>query len=99
MPPGWVPSERCTSKKPLTSSSTSSKRRVLWPLGAPEVLPGTGGHNPAPPGPPEGVAVHRVADPGHLVALRADLLDQRGQLLAHHAGAHPHHEGQPARLV
>ena len=34
MPPGWVPRLRCTSKNPWTSSSTSSNRRVLCPLGA-----------------------------------------------------------------
>ena len=38
-PPGWVPRLRCTSKNPPTSSSTSLNRRVLWPLGASNVLP------------------------------------------------------------
>ncbi|CAM5638447.1 hypothetical protein SGLAM104S_06665 [Streptomyces glaucescens] len=39
MPPGWVPSSLWTSKKPFTSSSTSSKRRVLCPEAASKVLP------------------------------------------------------------
>ena len=44
MPPGCVPSARCTSKKPATSSSTSSKYLVLWPLAASTVLPCIGSH-------------------------------------------------------
>ena len=41
---GWVPSARCTSKKPATSSSTSSKYRVFCPLAASTVLPCIGSH-------------------------------------------------------
>ena len=44
---GMVPSARCTSKKPLTSSSTSSKRRVLCPLDASKVLPCIGSQTQA----------------------------------------------------
>ncbi|CAM3831476.1 hypothetical protein NOZE110980_16960 [Nocardioides zeicaulis] len=47
----------------------------------------------------EGVAVHRVADPGHLHALGGDLLDQRREAVADLVGAEAGHEGEPARGV
>src|SRR4029450_11562669 len=39
MPPGWVPKALWTWKKLVTSSRTSSNRRVLCPLGASNVFP------------------------------------------------------------
>ena len=47
----------------------------------------------------EGVAVHRVADPGDLDARGGDLLDQGGQPVADLAGTEAGDEGEPAGLV
>ena len=44
MPPGWVPSPRCTSKNPCTSSTMRSKWRVLYPVDDSWVLPCIGSH-------------------------------------------------------
>ena len=44
MPPGWLPSARCTSKNPRTSSTTRSKCLVLNPLALSSVLPCIGSH-------------------------------------------------------
>ena len=47
----------------------------------------------------EGVAVHRVADPGHLDALGRDLLHQAGQAVADLVGAEAGDEREAARGV
>ena len=45
----------------------------------------------------DGVAVHRVALPDHLVAGGVDLLDDRRQHVAHLRAAHPADQREPAR--
>src|SRR3970282_1495520 len=52
MPPAYVPSALCTSKKPRTSSMTSSKCRVLYPLADSTVLPCMGSHTHTTTAPP-----------------------------------------------